>query len=116
MPGGTGERYTHLVNFGLSFLTISLISADAADVLPPPNQDIRGGWTYHEMSRPVDVGNDRSVDFDYYRKRLLLNVQSCKEYGEGCHSCVADGIWGALWYNADCSTRCDKVCGSEPAR
>lgn len=39
----------------------------------------------------------------------------CQPYGEGCHSCVADGVWGALWHNADCSTECHKICGSEPA-
>lgn len=39
----------------------------------------------------------------------------CQEHGFGCGSCVADGVWGALWINTDCSRRCDKVCGNVPA-
>ena len=40
---------------------------------------------------------------------------ACQPHGFGCGSCVADGIWGSLWVNADCTQRCDKICGSEPA-
>jgi hypothetical protein len=39
----------------------------------------------------------------------------CQQHGYGCGSCVADGVWGALWVNSDCSRRCDKVCGNGPA-
>lgn len=66
--------------------------------------------------RPANMRDALGAYFDNHRQQLLFNVRSCKEYGEGCHSCVADGIWGALWHNADCTTRCDKVCGNEPAR
>jgi hypothetical protein len=45
----------------------------------------------------------------------LVSAEECQPHGFGCKSCVADGVWGALWVNADCSRRCDKVCGSEKA-
>jgi hypothetical protein len=52
----------------------------------------------------VDAGSAAAVAGD-----------QCQEHGFGCGSCVADGVWGALWINADCTRRCDKVCGDVKA-
>lgn len=43
-------------------------------------------------------------------------AQFCQQYGEGCGSCVADGLWGALWHTSDCRVECHKICGTDPAR
>jgi hypothetical protein len=56
----------------------------------------------------------RSSDAEHGNEATPLG-DNCQPHGFGCHSCVADGVWGALWVNADCSRRCDKVCGNERA-
>jgi hypothetical protein len=41
-----------------------------------------------------------------------LEATHCSRHGFGCGSCVADGIWGALWVEEDCTRHCDTICGS----
>ncbi len=41
-----------------------------------------------------------------------LEATHCSRRGFGCGSCVADGIWGTLWVEEDCTRHCDKICGS----
>jgi hypothetical protein len=46
---------------------------------------------------------------------VFARAEECQPHGFGCKSCVADGVYGALWVAADCTRRCDKVCGNEKA-
>src|ERR1700690_2880950 len=41
-----------------------------------------------------------------------LEAAHCARRGFGCGSCVADGIWGSLWVEDDCTRHCDKICGT----
>jgi hypothetical protein len=45
-----------------------------------------------------------------------VHSQQCQSYYEGCGSCVADGIWGSLRHDTNCTLHCDKVCGAESAK
>jgi len=45
-----------------------------------------------------------------------VHSQQCQRYYEGCGSCVADGIWGSLRHETDCTLHCDKLCGAESAK
>lgn len=68
------------------------------------------------ISTPVQIASPTRLA-DSIRARLLRLAQNqCQPYGEGCGSCVADGVRGALWHNADCTTQCDKVCDNGPTQ
>lgn len=65
-----------------------------------------------------DACSDAAITQHYFRPAadaLTLPNGACQRQGEGCGSCVADGVWGALFIESDCTRHCDKVCGSEPA-
>ena len=44
-----------------------------------------------------------------------LDASVCMRRGFGCGSCSAEGTWGALWVEDDCTRHCDQICGVQAA-
>lgn len=61
------------------------------------------------------VPKERTTFGSSHSEAPKASAESCQEYGEGCHSCVADGVWGALWHTRACTQECHKICGNEAA-